>query len=107
MYHLHFIHDVYCFSMLQLLNEGMLVSFLLDFSHISHGLLPLIFGNIYLFHRFQQTLLVLLNIGHTHSGTSIIALHMNMITLPAVVAVSEWSHKGRDILPIRMEGSSA
>jgi len=44
MYHFHFIHDVYYFSMLQL-NEGMLVSFLLDFSHISHGLLPLIFGN--------------------------------------------------------------
>jgi hypothetical protein len=56
---------------------------------------------------FQQTLLVLLNIGHTHSGTSIIALHMNMIILLAVVAVSEWSHKGQDILPLRMEGSSA
>jgi hypothetical protein len=88
MYHFHFIHDVYNISMLQL-NESML-SFHLDFSHISHGPLLLIFGNIYLFHRFQQTLLVLLNIGHTHSGTSIIALHMNMIILLAVVAVSEW-----------------
>jgi hypothetical protein len=85
----HFIHDVYYISMLQL-NECMFFSFHLDFSHISHGPLLLIFGNIYLFHRFQQTLLVLLNIGHTHSGTSIIALHMNMIILLAVVAVSEW-----------------
>lgn len=68
----------------------MLIIFHLDFSFISHSLLLLIFGNIYLFDRFQPTLLVLLNIGHIHFGTSIIALLMNMIILLAVVAVREW-----------------
>ena len=56
---------------------------------------------------FQQTLLVLLNIGHIHSGSKNIALLMNTITLQDVAAVSEWSHERLDISVLMMAGSFA
>jgi len=71
------------------IKHDILVSFYLYFGLISHCLLLLIFGNIY-FHRFQQILLVLLNIGHIHSGSRNIALLMNMTVLHDVAVVSEW-----------------
>lgn len=42
------------------------------------------------FDRFQQILLVLLNIGHIHFGSKNTALSMNMIILLDAAAVREW-----------------
>lgn len=43
-----------------------------------------------LMNRFQQILLVLLNIGHTRSGSRNIVRLMNMMALPDVAVANEW-----------------
>lgn len=57
--------------------------------YIAHHQLVVFLDYIF-FDRFQQTLLVLLNIGHTPFGPRSTALLMNMMALQDAAAVNEW-----------------
>uniref|UniRef100_A0A2P2JBT6 Uncharacterized protein n=2 Tax=Rhizophora mucronata TaxID=61149 RepID=A0A2P2JBT6_RHIMU len=56
---------------------------------------------------FQQTLQVLLNIGHIPFGSRNTVLLMNMMALQGVAAVNEWSHEILDMLQLTMVESFA
>lgn len=60
------------------------------FKCITHRQLVLLLLKYISFDRFQQTMLVLLNIGHIHFGLRNTALLMNMMARLGAAAVREW-----------------